>query len=328
MKFLKMIKTRKIYIVLFIFVSLSSYAISADVLDAYIGKFMAKSGSMDDKLLELLGDPMGQARPSSKKNNDKIAVSGKTGNKAVSSDKVTNKAAPSNKTSDSVVPGKITDAIEKKRVPIIEKRSSDALDKTKRLRKKLNDSSFMTLPAKGSSSMNSQLQDVLLQLKSLKFDDETEAVEQEVELVKVDESEVNQTKIDSNSSETTDVAIASEKITVVNLPEDASGIVDVFELAESLFQVGDKVNALKYYRKSLALSLPVGEKANPKRAWILFQIGNCLYNDDTVEAIKIYEQLILEHPSSDWTNCARTKKQVLKWLMVEKPLTLTQTGTK
>jgi hypothetical protein len=307
-------KNRRICIVLLIFVSLSSYAVSADVLDAYIGKFMAKSGSMDDKLLGLLGDPSRQSKSSSGRTDKK----GGSSTKSDTSDNSIKNVDMSDKT---------TDASKKKDAPIIEKTSSAALDKTKNLRKRLNDSSIMTLPAKGSSSINSQLQDVLRQLKSLKFGDETETVE-EVELVQVAESEINQAIADSNSSEATDIVPPPQKIMTVKLPQDASQIIDVFELAESLFHVGDKVNALKYYRKSLATSLPVGKKANPKRAWVLFQIGNCLYNEDSVEAIKIYEQLILEHPSSDWTNCARTKKQVLKWLVVEKPMTLTTGGSK
>ena len=136
-------KTRKFYIVLMVFVSLSSYAVSADVLDAYIGKFMAKSGSMDDKLLGLLGDPSGQSKPSS----------GRTDKKDGSS---TKSDTSDNSIKNVVLSDKTTDVSKKKDAPIIEKNSSADLDKTKNLRKRLNDSSIMTLPAKGSSSINSQ----------------------------------------------------------------------------------------------------------------------------------------------------------------------------
>lgn len=302
-------KTQKIYIVLTVFVMLSSYTASGDILDSYIGKLMAKSDFGEDKLLALLDKSKSKVKPSSEKNDN-------------------NKAQPTKVTGSSQAV-KVKDASGQKQASDIEKAGSATLDKTRQLREKLKNSSITSLSGVGSSSIDSQLKDVLLQLKSLSFSEESKTTQQETVPLVEAKKDVIKSDLKADSVKTVEsVSLSKEKQPRVVLPENTSDIVDMFELAESLFHIGDKVKALKYYRKAFETSLPVTKNANPKRAWILFQIGNCLYNVDNLEAIKIYDQLIVEHPGSDWTNCARTKKQVLKWLLVEKPMTLIMTEVK
>lgn len=303
MKCLKMNKMQKIHIVATVLFTVSSYTVAGDILDKYIGQLIAKSDSVD-KESKLLDDLKSQAHPSSEKSDDKKAQP--------------EKVADSKKAADA------KDVSGNKEESDIEKTSAATLDITKQLREKLMESSIRPLPEGGSSSIDEQLKEVLSQLKSLGFSEEDKTTEQEVEPTAEIKDVVVEVDPKVDSAETIEI-VSTPNVSVpnVSLPENDSEIVDMFELAESLFRIGDKDNALKYYRKALERSLPLGKSANPRRAWILFQIGNCLYNVDKVAAIKIYEQLILEHPSSDWTNCARTKKQILKWLMVEKPMTLT-----
>jgi len=309
MKFLKMNKMQKIYILAMVLFTVSSYTVAGDILDKYIGQLIAKSDSGGDKQSKLLDDLKSQAKPLSEKIDDK----------KTQPDKVT----------DSKKGANAEDASGKKRESDIEKTSVATLDITRQLREKLKESSISPLSDVGSSSIDEQLKEVLLQLKSLSFSGEDKTTEQEVEPPTESEDVVVEADPKAESVGTIEsVSLPNESEPKVALPENDSEIVDMFELAESLFRIGDKDNALKYYRKALDRSLPLGKSANPRRAWILFQIGNCLYNVDKVAAIKIYEQLILEHPSADWTNCARTKKQVLKWLLVEKPMTLTMSKVK
>lgn len=308
MKLLKMNKMQKIYILAMILFTVSSYTVAEDILDKYIGQLIAKSDSVD-KESKLLDDLKSQANPSSEKSDDKNAQP--------------------DKVADSKQATNAEDASGKKQESDIEKKRAATLDITKQLREKLKESSSSPLPDGGSSSIDEQLKEVLSQLKSLGFSEDAATTEQEVEQPAEIEDVVVEAEPNADSAETIEfVSTPNESVPSVSLPENDSEIVDMFELAESLFRIGDKDNALKYYRKALDRSLPLGKSANPKRAWILFQIGNCLYNVDKIAAIKIYEQLIVEHPSSDWTNCARTKKQVLKWLLVEKPMTLTMSKVK
>ena len=320
MKCPKMTRNQKTYIVIVIFTLFSSYAISGDILDGYISRIMAKSNAGEDKLLKILDESKSRTGSSSKKGDNKVA---EPVNDGVSVDDEPVKAASS---MDGV---KAEDSSSRKQATDIEKASFATLNKTRNLREKLKDSSIKSLPDGGSSKINSKLQDVLAQLRSLSLPEEGIAENQDTNPLPKPKEVVTKPEIKSEVAETVEsVSLPEEKQPAVLLPEDTSEIVNMFELAESLFHIGDKANALKYYRKALEKSFPVGKDLNPKRAWILFQIGNCLYNVDNLEAVKIFEQLLLEHPNSDWANCARTKKQVLKWLIVEKPMTHTMTEVK
>lgn len=330
MKCLKMNKNRKIYIVLMIFVSLSSCIFAGDILDSYINELLAKSDTGKDELLAVLDESRDKDNKSPENSENKKAVAVK---KAGSSEVVKADQAPVDKKTVKADNAVTTDVVKTEDTAAdkkaAEKKNSGSaiLDKSKQLRDKLKESSISALSEGSNSSINSQLQDVLAQLQSLRFSKESKTDEQDSQVsLKPQEPAVNpQVKSDTAEKEENleNESLSEQKQPLVALPDDSSDIVDVFELAESLFHIGDKANALKYYRKALDVTLPLGKTANPKRAWILFQIGNCLYGVDGLEAIKIFEQLIQEHPNSDWTNCARTKKQVLKWLMVEKPSTLT-----
>ncbi len=283
-------KTLRFYIVITVFALVTAYACGEDILDNYITGFIAKSDNAKVKLPVSVDDSQIQTSSSSEK------------------------------TADSQEALKPEDT------------GNSQLNKSKELRQKLKDSSIKPLPGAGGPNINTQLQDVLSQLKSLSFSEMDEAVEPEPKAQLQTETVIakvqsNANKVDGNEKPKSQSSGQSDQPRVV-LPDDTSGVVDSFELAESLFHIEDKVNALKYYRKAYELSLPADTGPNSKRAWILFQIGNSLYGNDSIEAIKIYEQLILEHPSSDWTNCARTKLQVLKWLLAEKPMALTMSEAK
>jgi len=58
------------------------------------------------------------------------------------------------------------------------------------------------------------------------------------------------------------------------------------------------------------------------RAWVLFQIGNCLRNDDLPSRAKIYSQLIREYPDSPWSDLAKAQYKLIDWYMKDKPRAL------
>jgi tetratricopeptide (TPR) repeat protein len=95
-----------------------------------------------------------------------------------------------------------------------------------------------------------------------------------------------------------------------------------FELAEILFRSGRLKEAAKCYQEALNRKTENGSGVNPDKAWILFQIGNCLQKDDPLTAIKMYMQLAEQYPNSPWVESARAKGKLIDWYLKDKPNTL------
>ncbi len=92
-----------------------------------------------------------------------------------------------------------------------------------------------------------------------------------------------------------------------------------FQLAEILFLSGCLKEAATFYQEALNRIGKDSSSPAEDRAWILFQIGNCLQNDDPPTAIKAYRQLITEYPSAPWTEIAKTLERLIDWYQKDKP---------
>jgi len=55
------------------------------------------------------------------------------------------------------------------------------------------------------------------------------------------------------------------------------------------------------------------------RAWVLFQLGNCLQNHKPTTAMEIYRKVLVEYPDSPWTDLAKARRGVIEWRLKEKP---------
>jgi tetratricopeptide (TPR) repeat protein len=95
-----------------------------------------------------------------------------------------------------------------------------------------------------------------------------------------------------------------------------------FELAETLFLGGHLKEAAIFYQEALKRKSPSDPDSVRDRAWILFQVGNCLRNEDRLAAIKFYEQLITEYPNSIWKEFAETRRTLLNWYLRDEPIKL------
>ncbi len=95
-----------------------------------------------------------------------------------------------------------------------------------------------------------------------------------------------------------------------------------FELGELLFLSGHLKDAAICYQEALSRSSP--DKADPaqNRVWTLFQIGNCLRDDDLPTAMKMYRQLIAEYPDSPWTDLAKARSKLIDWYQKDNPRVL------
>jgi len=95
-----------------------------------------------------------------------------------------------------------------------------------------------------------------------------------------------------------------------------------FEMAEILFRSGNLKEAAVFYQQALNKTNPKDAASASNRAWILFQIGNCLRNDDPQNAMKTYRQLITEYPSSPWTEIAKARDKLIDWYQKDDPKTV------
>jgi len=92
-----------------------------------------------------------------------------------------------------------------------------------------------------------------------------------------------------------------------------------FELAEVLFLSGHAKKARMFYQEALNRKDPNDLGSAQERAWILFQIGNCLRNDDLQSAKNTYRQLISEYPDNLWTDVAKVQEKLIDWNLKDKP---------
>ncbi len=92
-----------------------------------------------------------------------------------------------------------------------------------------------------------------------------------------------------------------------------------FKLAEILFNSRRLREAAKCYQEALNRMTTNETDQLGNRAWLLFQIGNCLRNDDPPTAMQMYRQLIAEHPNSPWADLAKAKSKLIDWCLKDKP---------
>jgi len=93
------------------------------------------------------------------------------------------------------------------------------------------------------------------------------------------------------------------------------------ELAEILFDSSCLKEAAVCYRQALQVS-DNNDVLYKDKAWILFQLGNCLQKDDPDSATKVFRQLIAGYPESQWAEAAKVKTNLVEWYLKDKPSTL------
>ncbi len=106
--------------------------------------------------------------------------------------------------------------------------------------------------------------------------------------------------------------------------KDPNQITNPFELAEILFRSGRLVQAGLCYKQALNIMPTDDPNLGTERAWILFQIGNCLKDEDPNTARESYSELIRTHPDSPWTEIAKIRYGLIEWSQQEKPVELIQ----
>ncbi len=107
--------------------------------------------------------------------------------------------------------------------------------------------------------------------------------------------------------------------TLESLRKNAGRVRDPLEVAELLFLSGRPAEAVPFYEESLRRTSAGGPASGADRAWILFQLGNCLRETDATKAQDAYMKLIAEYPNSPWTEMARASGRLLTWYQSTRP---------
>ena len=135
-------------------------------------------------------------------------------------------------------------------------------------------------------------------------------------------------KPDKNDIKETEFKLSEGTITdqtrqiLKNLSERPDELENPFELGEVLFLSGNLAQAAVFYQEALKRISADDISSVQERAWILFQIGNCLRHDDMSTAAKMYGQLITQYPNSPWTEMAEAQVKLIDWQQKDKPLEL------
>ena len=107
-----------------------------------------------------------------------------------------------------------------------------------------------------------------------------------------------------------------------NIAQEPEKLDNPLELGEILFVSGNVKEAVTFYSEALKRKDPNDVNLSWDRAWILFQIGNCLRKDDLPAAAKMYRQLLTEYPNSPWADFATAQSNLITWYLKDEPYKL------
>jgi tetratricopeptide (TPR) repeat protein len=114
--------------------------------------------------------------------------------------------------------------------------------------------------------------------------------------------------------------ITSEKLETLDKLSKESNLVDnPFEIAELLFSSNHLDKAALFYAEALNRTSSDNSIAAQRKAWILFQMANCLRKTEPNRAKQMYTQLINEFPESSWTEPAKGQVQLIDFYQTEEP---------
>lgn len=190
-----------------------------------------------------------------------------------------------------------------------------------------------------------KLQDLIEQIHSLKLEQEKRTSEVSRKIViqpatpqqRVKPAQANEPNIAKLKTENSTVGDQDMKLDIA-FEDDAQPLSDQtlkmleslvkqpdkvrnpLELAEILFLCGYPKQAAVFYQQALNIPKDANDANSVcDKTWILFQIGNCLRDDDPPTAKKMYEQLIAEFPNCLWAGSAKCQMSLISWLENDKP---------
>jgi tetratricopeptide (TPR) repeat protein len=176
----------------------------------------------------------------------------------------------------------------------------------------------------------SELQQIIKQIRSVKFEPKSRTPEHIVVVEPAQTAEPNEVFPSIEAPEVSEEKgvelkppyepVTEQTLRMLESPlQHPDRVNNPLELAEVLFHSGRLKEAVVFYREALSRNSSDETGSAQDRAWILFQIGNCLRNDDPPVAIKTYRKLISEYPNSPWTDLAKARDKLIDWFQKDKP---------
>lgn len=174
-----------------------------------------------------------------------------------------------------------------------------------------------------------ELERMIEQIRSIKLnaEEEKETFEHVIvpEMIPIDDPDETLPDTKKQEKKRVELKLPYEPITdqtlqiLKNLSQHPGNLRNPFELGEILFLSGNLKEAVIFYKEALKKKSSDDAGLARDRAWILFQMGNCLRNDDPPTARKMYGQLITEHPNSLWKELADARNKLLDWYQKDEP---------
>ena len=193
---------------------------------------------------------------------------------------------------------------------------------------------WISLPQnKGDDKNKDELEQIIRQIYSIEFKPQNKIPEPVIAVEPAPPNEPNKTSVDVATPEEPEEKQIEPKLPyqpvsertlqmLKSLLQHPDQLEKPFELGEALFLSGHLKEAAIVYKEALNRKSPDKAGSAEDKAWILFQIGNCLRNDDFSAAAETYGKLIAEHPDSPWSDLAKAQYKLIDWYQKDKPRTL------
>lgn len=180
-----------------------------------------------------------------------------------------------------------------------------------------------------SSQSKTELQTIIEQVSSVEFKPKQKTAESPIVVEPNQNPEPDKTLSDTappcKTVDEAELKLTNEQVTeqtlliFKNLSQQPEKIVNPFELAEILFNANCLKEAAICYQQALKRIDTIKPEKNSDKAWILFQIGNCLRKTDMPTALKSYKQLLDEYPASQWADLAKAESNLIDWFIENDP---------
>ena len=214
-------------------------------------------------------------------------------------------------------------------LPIIDSQSSF-------LRRQLWQADITIAKAPYNTTAKNKLQNIIDQIRSVKFELKSKIPQSFIAVEPVQQAEPNEILSVTETPHQTEQKkltrqnqikpympynpITNKTLQIIeNIPQHPEQLNNFFDLAEVLFHSGQYKEAVTCYQQALTHISPDETGSSENRPWILFQIANCLRNDDPPTAAKIYRQLIAEYPQSLWADFANAQEQLILLYQQDNP---------
>jgi len=203
-------------------------------------------------------------------------------------------------------------------------------DPNSTLARQLRQAEISAAKARKESESKKRLKQIIEQVRAVEFVSQAQPTESPITPEQTPTPEPNSTPSDvqvpeedaepANEPKLPYEPVAEQTLEMLrNLSQKPEKVENPLELAEILFLSGNLNDAAMLYQEALKRQDPNDAAVSRDRAWILFQSGNCLRNDDMPAAAKMYRRLQTEYPTSPWAELAKARGKLIDWYLKDEP---------